>query len=222
MKLTSEAKTLIGIGLATVVILLSAVFFLSKTSPSTTSETVNESLPVDTTQLIKADSYQTASASAKVTIVEFLDYECEACGAAHPILKKVMSQYPNDINFVVRHFPNHFNSIAAGRAAEAAGLQGKYWEMHNTLFEKQTTWSEKRVPQNDKFKGFAVEIGLDMEKFNVDFEKGEFIEKINRDKKEGISLGVDATPTFFINGVKAVGVLSEAEWKEKIDAEINK
>lgn len=221
MNLTGEAKTLITIGIVTVLILVSAVFFLSE-SPTTNDLTSVTSDPIDQTSLIKEDSYKISSKDAKVTIVEFLDYECEACGASHPVIKQVLEQYQGKVNFVVRNFPNHFNSILAANAVEAAGEQGKYWEMHDKLFESQSEWGEKRQLQTALFIKYATELGLDTIKFKDSIESGKFTEKITRDKNEGLALGVDATPTFYINGVKNVGGLSLSEWKKKIDAELSK
>ncbi len=222
MKLTTEAKTLLGIGIVTLVLLIGGVFFLSKNAPPSADPNITDSTVIEKDKLIKADSYQTASQSAKVTVVEFLDYECEACGAAHPIVKKVLNEYGNKVNYVVRNFPNHTNSIAAANAVEAAGEQGKYWEMHNMMFERQTEWSEQKVPQSDKFLGFAQGIGLNLEQFKDSTGTNKFSDKITRDKNEGISIGVDATPTFYINGVKKVGVIPYDEWKKMIDAELSK
>ena len=218
MNLTTEAKTLMAIGIATVLLLVGAVFFLNRESSNIDSA---NSAPVDQSKLIREDSWQT-NPNGKVTIVEFLDYECEACGAAHPILKEVKEKYGDQINLVVRHFPNHFNSIAAANAVEVAGEQGKYWDMHNKVFESQTEWSEQRSSQDDKFLQYATEMGLNMDQFKQSFEAKKFTEKINRDKNEGLSIGVDATPTFFVNGAKKVGVLSLAEWTKIIDEELTK
>lgn len=221
MNLTGEAKALISIGVVTVLLLVGAVYFLSK-SPGPADPNAGSTTPVEQSKLIKDDSYKISTDSAKVTIVEFLDFECEACGAAHPILKKVLEEYKGKVNFVVRNFPNHDNSVLAANAAESAGEQGKFWEMHDKLFENQKTWGEKKVPQTEEFMKYATELGLDMNKFKEVLESNKYVEKINKDKQEGMSIGVDATPTFFINGMKEVGVLPYDQWKEKIDAELNK
>lgn len=222
MKLTTEAKTLLGIGICTLVLLFGGVFFLSKNSPPSADPAVTDETIIEKDKLIRADSYQTASQSSKLTIVEFLDYECEACGAAHPILKKALNEYGDKVNFVVRHFPNHTNSIPAANAVEAAGEQGKYWEMHNMMFDKQTEWAEQRTPQTEKFLGYAQSLGLNIDQYKTSTGANKYSEKITRDKNEGITIGVDATPTFFINGSKKVGVIPYEEWKKIIDEELSK
>lgn len=221
MNLSTEAKTLLAIGIATVLILVGAVFFLSRSS-GISDPASNSSVPIDQSSLIKDDSYKISTDSAKVTIVEFLDYECEACGASHPVVKQVLDEYKGKVNFVVRNFPNHFNSILAANAVEAAGEQGKYWEMHDKVFENQQEWAEKKTPQTDFFIKYATDLGLDVAKFKDAIESGKFTDKITRDKNEALTLGVDATPTFYVNGVKTVGGLSYAEWKKKIDTELSK
>lgn len=222
MNLSGEAKALIGIGLATLLILVGGVFFLGKTNPATQNNNSTQVLTVDSAKLVKEDSQKITVPDAKVTIVEFLDYECEACAAAYPIVDQILDEYKGKVNFVVRHFPNHFNSVLAANAVEAAGEQSRYWEMHNKLFENQKAWGEKRTPQTDLFISYAEELGLDVDKFKQALESNKFTEKINKDKQEGISIGVDATPTFYINSVKVVGVLPYDQFKEKIDTELNK
>lgn len=221
MNLTGEAKALIGIGVVTVLLIVGAVYFLSK-SPGPNSPDAESTVPVEQSKLIKEDSYKISTDSAKVTIVEFLDYECEACGAAYPIVEKVLEEYKGKVNFVVRNFPNHTNSLSAAQAAEAAGEQGKYWEMYAKLFENQKEWAEQKTPQTEKFMSYATQIGLDMNKFKEALDSKKFESKITTDKNEALSLGVDATPTFYINGLKNVGILQYDDWKSKIDAELNK
>lgn len=220
MNISGEAKALIGIGLATVLILIGGIFFLTKTNPP--EATVKPGEKVDRSKLVKPDSYKIGTDSAKVTVIEFIDFECEACGAAHPIVKQILDEYKGKIQFVVRNFPNHKNSILAANFAEAAGEQGKFWEMHDKLFQNQKEWGEKQTPQKELFLKYARELGLDMEKLTATVDSNKFTGKINRDKQEGISIGVDATPTFYINGVKEVGVLPYDQFKQKIDAELNK
>lgn len=221
MNLTGEAKTLISIGVVTVLLIVGAVYFLSK-SPAPGDPDQGSTTPVEASKLIKEDSYKISTDSAKVTIVEFLDYECEACYAAHPIVKRILDEYKGQVNFVVRNFPNHFNSVLAAQSAEAAGEQGKFWEMYDKLFEKQKEWGEQKTPQTDKFMSYAQQIGLDMNKFKDSLDSNKFKNKIEADKSEALGLGVDATPTFYINGLKNVGVLPYDDWKKKIDAELSK
>src|SRR5690606_3415411 len=97
-----------------------------------------------------------------VTLVEFLDLECEACGALFPIVEQVREKYADKVTFAVRYFPTHANSEAAAAAAEAAGEQGKFEEMYTTMFENQQEWAEQQTSQDDVIRGYAEELGLDM------------------------------------------------------------
>lgn len=140
--------------------------------------------------------------SSDVTFVEFLDFECEACRAAHPAVEELRARYGDEVTFVVRNFPLHNNSVAAARAAEAAAAQGKFEEMYDRLFETQPEWGEKDSSQEDVFFGFAEDLGLDMEEFRAVYDDPATVEKVERDQADGKALGVTGTPTFFLDGEK--------------------
>lgn len=211
-----ELKVLLGIGLTTILLLAGAVWWFSKSSTTSTATT-----PVDQSVLIKEDSPTLGSKDAKVTIVEFLDPECEACGAMFPVVKQLMKEYDGKVQLVVRYFPLHSNSVLAASATEAAGEQGKYWEMQEKLFLNQKQWGEKQTPQKELFKQYAQELGLDMSKFEKALDDPKYKTKIQRDQIEGKSLGVKGTPTFFINGQR-IEQLSAQALKSRIDQELNK
>lgn len=169
-------------------------------------------------RLVRPDSQRLSTADdGKVTFVEFLDFECEACGAAYPAIEQLRADYDGRVTFVVRNFPLHNNSEAAARAAEAAAAQGKFEEMYDLLFQTQTQWAEKETSQQDVFFGYAEQLGLDMEQFRAVYDDPATIAKIRRDKADGTELGVEGTPTFFLNGDK-VDVSSLAELIDQIDA----
>ena len=216
MNLSQEAKVIIGISVVTISIVVGAVFFLSKPNnaePQATERVTNtEQLLGDQKRAIKAGG-------AKVTIVEFGDLQCPACGAAHPVVKQVLADSEGKVNFVWRHFPlpMHRNAMLAAVAAEAAGEQGKFWEMHDMLFENQTEWAEENNAK-EIFTRYAQELGLDTTKFTEALDSNFNAERIQTDQDEGIALGVNSTPTFFINGEKVNGVISYDEFMQKIDA----
>ncbi len=213
--MTTDIKLMIGIGIATIVIIIGAVFL---TSSSQTSDK-----PIaDSKLLVKSNSHKTASGSAKVTIVEFGDYQCPACGAAHPTTKQIISNYGSKINFVFRNFPltQHKNAQIAAEAAEASNEQGKFWEMHDKLYENQGNWSDVNTPL-DLFIGYAKDLGLNTDKFKNDFSTNKFADKINQDESDGVALGVNSTPTFFVNGEMLVGSPSYETFKQKIDSILN-
>ena len=169
-------------------------------------------------RVVRPDSQRLSTAEdGKVTFVEVLDFECEACAAAYPAIEELRADYDGRVTFVVRNFPLHNNSEAAARAAEAAAEQGKFEQMYDMLFQTQTAWGEKDTSQEDVFFGYAEQLGLDMEQFRADYDDPATLAKIRRDKADGTELGVDGTPTFFLNGDK-VEVSSLAELIELIDA----
>lgn len=141
---------------------------------------------------------------SKVLLIEYGDYQCPGCGASFPTVKTVTEKYKDDIAFVYRHFPIpslHPNARAAAASAEAAGLQGKFWEMHNLLFTKQKEWESAALNQrNDLFASYASSLGLDVNKFKTDVESDRVTQKINFDQAVARKDNVKATPSFFLNG----------------------
>jgi protein-disulfide isomerase len=211
--MTTEAKLLIGIGVVTLALVVGGAFLFGRpTEPEG---------PIDPSRLIKADSPQRGADNPKVTIVEFADFQCPACAAAHPIVGKVLADYPDSVRFVFRHFPlpGHKHAQLAARMAEAAGEQNKFWEMYDLLFSRQNEWSSLSDAE-PRFMEYARSLQLDEARVRESLDRSEIQDKISRDQSEGRSLNVTSTPTFFINGHRAVGVLSEAEFKQLIDAEV--
>lgn len=143
---------------------------------------------------------------SKIVLIEYGDFQCPPCGNAHPIIKSLVEKYSDKILFIFRNFPIpslHPNARAAAAAAEAAGLQGKYWEMHNMIFENQSEWSSaSATDRTNIFEGYAKTIGLDTNKFTSDLALSSIIKKIDFDIAIGKSVGVSGTPTFTLNGEK--------------------
>ena len=162
------------------------------------------------------------NAKAPVTLEEFGDFECPPCGMLHPILKSLETEYgPAKLRIVFREFPlvpTHAHALAAARAAEAAGLQGKFWEMHDMIYEHQKDWHEA-FDVRPVFEGYAKTIGLDVEQFTRD-NTSEIVERrIFLDGKRAHSLGVVGTPTVFLNG-REVPFESLPKLKPLIDSEL--
>lgn len=137
------------------------------------------------------------SKNAKVTLVEYGDYQCPYCGQAYPIVKKIQEAMGDKLHFVFRNFPLsqiHPHALHAAEAAEAAAAQGKFWEMHDTLYENQKRLDDESLAE------YAQQIGLDVDKFVADMENGTYEEKVKADFLSGVESGVNGTPTFFING----------------------
>lgn len=149
-------------------------------------------------------SYKKGPETAKVKIVEYADFQCPACAAMHPLVSDLFAKYPNDIEITFKHFPLsqiHPNAIIAAKAAEAAGKQGKFFEMHDILFEKQSDWSRNSKAE-EIFTGYAQDIGLDVEKFKLYLKDKDIAAKIKSDYAGGVKQQVQGTPTFFVNGIK--------------------
>lgn len=215
--MTHEIKVMIGIGIATLVVLIGGVFFLnSKETKKPEEDTDNQAI------LIKPYNHELRSESAKVTIVEFADFQCPACAAAHPIVKAILQKQTGNITFVYRHFPlpQHKNAILAAKTAEAAGEQDKFWDMYDLLYQRQDEWSESKNA-DEIMKRFAKELQLDLNKFSQVMSSDKFTDHIQQDKNDGIELGVNSTPTFFVNGRKLF-LRSPTDLPTMIDEEVAK
>ena len=164
------------------------------------------------------------SATAKVTLEEFGDFECPPCGALHPILKTMETEFgPDRLRIIFREFPlvpTHPHALSAARAAEAAGLQGRFWEMHHMLYDNQNEWHEA-FDVRQIFEGYAKKIGLDVKQFNDDLTSEAVERRIFLDGKRAHSLGVTGTPTVFINGREVpFESLAPEKLKPLIEAEL--
>jgi protein-disulfide isomerase len=139
---------------------------------------------------------------APVTLVEYGDFQCPYCGKAYQEMKRLQQMLGDQLCFVFRHFPLtqlHPDALQAAEAAEAAGVQGRFWEMHDLLFENQDALDEPDLVS------YAEELGLDLDRFTRDLEEHRFVERIERDLIEGTRSGVHGTPTFFLNGFRHEG-----------------
>ena len=142
------------------------------------------------------------AANAPAHIEEFGDFECPPCGLFHPILKQLKSEFGDKLKVTFRHFPlkdMHPHAIGAASAAESAGMQGKFWEMHALLYENQNSW-KTAFDVRPIFEGYAKQLGLDLERYKQDVNSNVAAERIFLDQRRGQSLGVKGTPTVFLNG----------------------
>lgn len=141
------------------------------------------------------------SPTAAVTVEEFADFQCPACGATHPVMKQIQGIFGPRIKFIFRNFPlaMHDKAYDAATAAEAAGIQGKFWDMHNLLFTNQQQWSND--PNYKKvFRSYAEKVGLDVDKWETDMAGMGARGRVQADMDRGKALNVNSTPTVFING----------------------
>lgn len=180
--------------LAVFVILAGIYFFNSVSSVGTAKEPAPVSL----------DDHIRGGTQAKVVLVEYGDFQCPACGAYEPMVQALLKNHTADVQFVFRHFPLsqvHKNALTAAKIAEVASIQGKFWEMHDAIYAHQKDWSDS-LNAKEILMGYAKEIGLDTVKMNVDLANPTIEEKIFAQAKEGTKIGVQGTPTFFVNGMK--------------------
>ena len=152
--------------------------------------------PVMTVNL--ASGASRGDVNAAVTIVEFTDFQCSACGGMYPIVEDILKSYGNRVHFVIRNFPLtsvHQNAFNAAQAAEAAKAQGKFWEYIDVLFKNQTTLDVESL------KKYATQVGLDRKRFDAELDSRKYEQIVRKDMEEGEGYGIDSTPTFYINGV---------------------
>lgn len=194
----TETKILVGVLIFCLVLVLGAVFILGRSGNN----------PVDVAQTAVNIDYakgeKIGSDSAKVKLVEFSDLQCPACKAAEPFVKQLVEKNKdNSFQFIYRHFPltQHIHSKKAANFAEYAATQGKFWEVHDKLFATQEEWSSLSDP-SDYFADLGSQFGLDKNKIKEAISKSIYDQKINDDLAEGNRVGVDATPTFYLNGKK--------------------
>lgn len=205
-----EYKILLGIGLGAII--LGVLLFKFAGAPK-------QSAPITD----RIGVYTKGSETASVTLTEFADFQCPACRSANDLPGQILSNYPNDVKFVFRHFPltsHPFGNISS-LAAEAAGAQGKFWEMHDMLYDKQDEWGNLGAPVSrdrviEYFKSYAGQLGINVETFAKAIDTNAFITAINEDISAGTASGVNATPTFFVNNTK-ISEPSFAEIKKEID-----
>jgi protein-disulfide isomerase len=145
---------------------------------------------------------------APVTLVEYADFECPYCGQAEPVIRELLAEFGRELRYVFRHLPLedvHEHAQLAAEAAEAAGVQGKFWEMHDLLFQHQNTLTEPDLIR------YAEQLGLNVEYFEVKLRKRKFAPRVARDVESADLSGVSGTPTFFANGRRHHGAFNLAE-----------
>ena len=154
-----------------------------------------------------------------MTLVEFLDFECGACGALYPVIEQLREEYEGRVTFAIRYFPlaSHFNAQNAALAVEAAARQGALEPMYRMMYENQLDWGEARESREQTFLGFARRLGLDMDRFRRDVADPRTAARVGLDQEDGITLGVEGTPTLFLNG-ELLPLESGEQLKADIDA----
>ena len=198
-------STNLKISVGLVVVALAVILGLALGSSASDEPTAAKPAPetVASTPVMRADTHKLdVAADGKVTLVEFLDFECEACAAVYPLIEQLRQEYAGRMTFAIRYFPlpGHRNGKIAAQAVEAASKQGKLEPMYKRMYETQKEWGESEDSKKDVFIGYAEDLGLDMTKFRADLESPATIARIEKDMQDGANLGVVSTPTLFLNG----------------------
>ncbi len=200
MRKQSQASLTVA---AVLVIAIVGVFVVNQVRGGDEPASAEVSRAIADGAIVRDDSHVLGEeGSSEVTFVEFLDFECEACGAAYPIVEDLREKYAGEVTFVIRYFPlpGHVNSGAAARAVESAARQGELEAMYSKMYETQAEWGESQEPKDELFRTYAEDLGLDMDQYDADVASEDVADRVARDVADGESLGVSGTPTFFVDG----------------------
>ena len=226
-----KAKTIVWVVLAAVVLAGLIVGVVAASGPrdaapqgsgQTASSGTGQSAPSEATPVMRPDSRVLSKApNEQAVLVEFLDFECEACRAAYPFVEELRAEYSDTVTFVNRYFPlpGHRNSMPAAVAVEAAAQQGQYEAMYQRMFETQSEWGESAEDNSAVFRGFAEDLGLDMEQYRADVKDPAIKKRIEQSTQDAQELGVTGTPTFFLDGEK-IEPSTIGDFETKLDAAI--
>jgi protein-disulfide isomerase len=177
------------------------------------------SAAVTLTPPVSARDHAQGPNNAPVTLVEYGDYQCPYCGAAYPVVKRLQKVLGEKLGFVFRNFPltqAHPYAMIAAEAAEAAALQGKFWEMHDLIYENQDDLEPDALP------AWAEKLGLDLAKFGAALRQGDVSKRVKEDRMSGIRSGVNGTPCFFINGARYDGTADRDSLEDALEAQLSK
>lgn len=224
--MTKNAKTTLTVVLVAAAVLAGAFLLMRPAAP--TPPPVPAAGPVAPAVapelLVREDSNRlSVSRDGAVTLVEFLDFECEACGAAFPALEQLRAEYGDRITFVARYFPipSHRNAENAAVAVQAAAEQGQFEAMYRKMFETQPIWAEQDESKASVFRGYAEELGLNLTAYDQAVADPATLERVLRDRADGEAAGVKGTPTLYLNGA-LLEARSLDEIRARIDAELGR
>ncbi|MDQ5974567.1 MAG: hypothetical protein QG661_1776 [Actinomycetota bacterium] len=223
----TRTATAVGVAVVAIGVIVALAMWGSGTSPTTSDNaSVSPAAPADAADVAPAvvrDSSHILGdpADGSVTLVEFLDFECESCKAMYPFVEALREEYSGRVRFVARYFPipSHANAVNAALAVEAASQQGSFEDMYSRMYESQEQWGEQQDSKAGLFREWAQEFGLDLAAFDAAVADPANLERIELDRQDGLALGVEGTPTFFLNGVKIQPETGQ-EFVELIDAEL--
>lgn len=216
--MTNETKIIVGVMVVTIALLVGGIFFLNKPGPTSNTPLIaDQAVNIDYTK-----GQKVGPDDAKVKLVEFGDFQCPACASAEPTVNAILdTKYPN-FQFIFRYFPlpQHQNAKASANFAAYAATQGKFWDLGPRLFATQTTWETQTDP-TAFFDQLADELQLDKNGANDAIKNQTFKDVIEADLNEGNAIGVNSTPTFFLNG-KQLNIKNFSQIKDLIEQELKK
>jgi len=210
----------IGVIVVAVALAAGIAVYWSRQSPASGG---SSSSKIATTDALPGGGHVRGKETAPVTLVEFGDYQCPSCGFYYPIVEELLKRNPDKVKLEFHHYPliqMHPHALAAAMAVEAAGDQGKYWEMHDMIYNHQREWSIMPNPESE-FLAYAAQLNLDANKFMQSVKSPDVENRIAEDIRRGTKVNVNGTPTFFING-QQVDPLPKGvdEFTQLIDAAI--
>ena len=209
-------KLTLGAIAALLVVLFAAGAYRYRAQQTATAETAAQA---GSEQLVRPYSPTQGPANAPVIVVEFFDPECESCRAMYPFVKQVMAEFDGRVRLVIRYMPLHQNSAYAATLLEAARAQDKYWEFLEMVMYRQPEWASHNAPRPELLMTYAPLVGLDAEKLRIAATDPQIRTRIEQDRNDGMALGANRTPTFFING-KPLMQLGYAPLRDAIQAEL--
>lgn len=219
---TKNATTWFIIGFSVLVGVGIIVLYGISGGAGSSSSSANAGFVATTVPAITSADWTEGNPNAKVSLIEYGDFECPACGEYEPLVQQLVSAYGSRILFVFRNFPLyqiHPDAGISAQAAEAAGLQGKYWQMHDLLYKNQTVWTTvgPSTVVQQYFNGYATSLGLNINKFDQDIQGARVAAKIQADVNGGNAAQIDHTPTFFINLKQIPNPTSYSDFAKVLD-----
>jgi len=214
-------KIIIWVAVAVVVAATAALTVFGIMQPEPAAIGGSSNFVPTTVAAITPTDHTEGNSNAKVTLVEYGDFQCPACGAYYQTVNQLVSAYGGKILFAFRNYPlpQHADAQVAAQAAEAAALQGKYWQMHDLLYDKQSTWSAtpSSTVISQFFDGYASSLGMNVAQFNTDINSPQVLSKISSDVASGDAAPIQYTPSFFINLKQVPNPTSYDQFKSDID-----
>jgi protein-disulfide isomerase len=205
---------------AVAVLLIGSFLFIIFSSGEDTS---SNDTPEDIEIIVEEGDWAKGNLEAENILVEYSDFQCPACKSRVPIVEQLMGEFGNHIKMVYRHYPlpMHSNAQLAAQATEAAGLQGKFWEMHDLIFEGQAEWSNLSSSEAEStFSGYAAILELDLDQFSAALNSSEVEAAVSADASTGKGLGVNSTPTFYFNDQKVTNTGNYEQFRDFLREEI--